>query len=186
MDWSRLIQIHEKHPSQDNGSRTWIYFCKQPERRKDMHGTNIKGHSHPTTQAVMDSSTGDRFVDDNICQSHSRAIDMRFYWVRDRVRQGQFLVYCMVGEHNLADYFTKHHSTSHNWAQRSTYLVPTADTSKYECYMSTNDMRGCVEYLPTRGNRQRKEKVSLLPGKKMDNRWTETNMPNRQTRHRQR
>ena len=29
---------------------------------------------------------------------------MKIYWVRDIVRQGKYLVYWMVGEHNLADY----------------------------------------------------------------------------------
>ena len=54
------------------------------------------------------------------------------------------MVYWMSEEHNLAYYFTKHYPTSHHWAQRSTYLVPTADASKYACYMSPNDLRGFV------------------------------------------
>ena len=67
------------------------------------------GHSQPPTPAVTDSSTIDVFFNANICQRRSRAIDLRFYWVREKVRQGKFLVYWMAGEHNLADYFTKHH-----------------------------------------------------------------------------
>jgi hypothetical protein len=34
----------------------------------------------------------------------SKAIDMRFYWIQDRVKQGQFLVHWRRGADNLADY----------------------------------------------------------------------------------
>ena len=43
------------------------------------------GHAQPPTQAVMESATEDGFVNDNIRQRRSRAIDMQFYWVRYRV-----------------------------------------------------------------------------------------------------
>ena len=51
------------------------------------------GHAQPPTPAVTYSATGDRIVNDNICQRSSRAIVMRFYRVRDRVRQGKYLMY---------------------------------------------------------------------------------------------
>jgi hypothetical protein len=35
---------------------------------------------------------------------------MRFYWVKDHISQGQFLVHWRRGTDNLADYFTKHHA----------------------------------------------------------------------------
>ena len=71
-------------------------------------------HAQPPTPSVTDSTTGEVFVNNNIRQRCSRAIDMRFYWVRDRVRQGKFMVYWMAIEHNLAEYFTNHHPTSHH------------------------------------------------------------------------
>ena len=91
------------------------------------------GYNQPPTPLVTDSATRDVFSNDKIRQRRSRSIDMRFYWVRDRVRQRQFLVYLMTGEHNLADYCTKHHSTSHRQSQRIIYLVPTSDAIKYAC-----------------------------------------------------
>ena len=132
------------------------------------------GHAQPTTLAVAYSATGNGFVNYNIHQRCSRAIDMRFYWVRDRVRQGQFLVYWMAGEKNLAGYFTKNHPIIHHQAQQSIYLVPTADARNYECYMSHIDLQGCVEYLLTQGNGQRTDTVSLLREKETDNGRTET------------
>ena len=32
---------------------------------------------------------------------------MKFHWIRDRIRQGQFLVMWRKGADNLADFFTK-------------------------------------------------------------------------------
>jgi hypothetical protein len=40
-------------------------------------------------------------------------MDMRFYSIKYRVRQGQFKTYWGPGSRNLADYFTKHHSPAH-------------------------------------------------------------------------
>ena len=37
----------------------------------------------------------------------SKSIDLRLDWVRDRVRQGQFLVDHIPGKQLLADFFTK-------------------------------------------------------------------------------
>ena len=41
----------------------------------------------------VDNSTAKGFADRTIRQKHSKAIDMHFYWVQDRVRQRQFLIY---------------------------------------------------------------------------------------------
>ena len=67
---------------------------------------------------------------------------MRFYWVRERVRQGNFLMYWMAGEHNLAEYFTKHQPTSHHRSQHSIYLLAKADAINYACYMSPIELQG--------------------------------------------
>jgi hypothetical protein len=49
-------------------------------------------------------------------------MDMRFYWVQDRVKLGDFAVHWLKGEQNLADYFTKHHPPSHHIKMRPIYL----------------------------------------------------------------
>ena len=64
------------------------------------------------------------------------AMDMRYYWVRDRVRQGQFHIYWGRGKDNLADYFTKHHPASHHRAVRPLYLHDPDNPSV---------VRGCVD-----------------------------------------
>ena len=37
----------------------------------------------------------------------SKAIDMRFHWIRDRVRQNQFYLVYIPTKENIADYMTK-------------------------------------------------------------------------------
>jgi hypothetical protein len=76
----------------------------------------------PTTPIQVDNSCAHGIINDTVKQRRSKAIDMRFYWVRDRVRQGQFRVHWQPGSSNMADYFTKHHSPKHHRQMRSTYL----------------------------------------------------------------
>jgi hypothetical protein len=47
---------------------------------------------------------------------------MCFYWIKDRVKQGQFNVYWGPVYQNLADYFTKHHSLAHHKILREIYI----------------------------------------------------------------
>ena len=109
-------------------------------------------HHQPPTTVVIDIATRDGFVNNNTRKWKSRAIDMLFYWVRDRVRQGHYLVYWERGKDNLTDYFTKHHPTKHHRPIRGTYLVPTADSSKHACYQVPIDIRGCVKSPTSPGN----------------------------------
>lgn len=53
----------------------------------------------------------------------SRSIDMRFFWLRGRVEQGQFKVMWHGREQNIADYFTKDLSTKEFTSMRA-FIVP--------------------------------------------------------------
>jgi hypothetical protein len=44
---------------------------------------------------------------DTVKPKRTKSIDMRFHWLRDRVRQGQFRLVWRKGIYNLADFFTK-------------------------------------------------------------------------------
>jgi hypothetical protein len=52
----------------------------------------------------------------------SKAMDMRFYWVQDRVEQGQLAVKWARGTTNHGNYLTKHHPPSHHTQVRPIYL----------------------------------------------------------------
>jgi hypothetical protein len=80
------------------------------------------GHPQPPTPLKTDNTTAEGLANDSVQQKRSKAIDMRFYWIRDRVRQKQFHVYWRKAEFNRADYFTKHHATKHHHNMRHKYL----------------------------------------------------------------
>jgi hypothetical protein len=93
------------------------------------------GHPQPPTVIVTDNTTAAGIANDSVKQKRSKAIDMRFYWIRDRVRQGQFYVHWRRGATNKADYFSKHHPAAHHRAIRSTYLYSPDDAAQnyFDC-----------------------------------------------------
>lgn len=81
------------------------------------------GHPQPPTPLQTDNSTAHGIINDTVKQRRSKAIDMRFYWLRDRtLEQKQFQVYWKPGKGNLADYVTKHHPASHHINMRPYYI----------------------------------------------------------------
>ena len=80
------------------------------------------GHLQPTTPTQVEKPTAEDFSNDTIKQKRSKAIDMRFYWIRYRTSQGQFLIYWQPGITNLGDYHTKHYSRAHHQLMWPTYL----------------------------------------------------------------
>jgi hypothetical protein len=80
------------------------------------------GHQQPATPIQADNACAVGLANDTVKQKRSKAIDMRFYWVRDRVKQGQFVIYWKKGGDNDADYFTKHHPPAHHRRMRSKFL----------------------------------------------------------------
>jgi hypothetical protein len=80
------------------------------------------GHPQPTTPIQVDNSCAAGIANDTVKQRRSKAIDMRFYWLKDRECQGQFHIHWRSGKENLADYQTKHFSAAHHRRMRPTYL----------------------------------------------------------------
>jgi hypothetical protein len=80
------------------------------------------GFPQGPTPIQTDNSTACGIANDTVKQRRSKAMDMRYYWIRDRVLQNQFHIYWAQGSDNLADYFTKHHPASHHRAVRPFYL----------------------------------------------------------------
>ena len=65
------------------------------------------GYVQPPTPIQLDNACATGLANDTIKAKKSKSIDMRFHWVRDRVKQGQFYVFWKPGKENLADFFTK-------------------------------------------------------------------------------
>jgi hypothetical protein len=93
------------------------------------------GHPQEATPIETDNSTANGIATDTVKQKRSKEVDMRFYWIRDRVRPGQFHVYWGKGSRNRADYFSKHHPTSHHRQLRPVYLYSPDNPNKnnFDC-----------------------------------------------------
>jgi hypothetical protein len=97
------------------------------------------GHTHPPTPLRTDNSTAFGILNETIKQKRSKAMDMRYHWLTNRVRQKQFDVYWRPGRENLGDYNTKHHSAQHHKDMRGLILHQAN---------SLQVLRGCVKLLP--------------------------------------
>jgi hypothetical protein len=98
------------------------------------------GHPQPLTGTPLetDNSTAHDILKAQVRMKGSKAFDMRYYWLKDRIFQKQFNLYWVPGKQDRADYFTKHHPPSHHKPMRYQYLQrPQINTVK-------SHMRGCV------------------------------------------
>ena len=129
-----------------------VYLAAQ--RAVPMRLAAIKlGHPQPENGSPLytDNSTAAGILKSEMRQKLSKAFDMRFYWVRDRIDQNQFKLIWRKGKLNMADYFTKHHSPAHHKHLRPIYLhTPN----------SPRDLQGCVKLL-TAPTAQLKSPVKL-------------------------
>ena len=69
-----------------------------------------------------DNSTADVIMNITVKQKQSKSMDMRFYWLQDRVKQRQFRVFWAPGKINLADYQSKVQPTNVHGAVRPIHL----------------------------------------------------------------
>ena len=79
-------------------------------------------HPQPPTPVQVYNSTALGIATGTIKQRKSKAIDMWFYWIRDRRNQDQFNIYWKPGSTNRGDYFTKHFPPAHHTIVRPNYL----------------------------------------------------------------
>jgi hypothetical protein len=88
-----------------------------------IHTTLIEmGHNQEATPIQTENACTTGVVKETVKQRRSKSINMHFYWIRDRIKQGQFIIHWHKGTDNLADNFTKHHSPAHHKHIRSNYL----------------------------------------------------------------
>jgi hypothetical protein len=97
--------------------------------------------NHPQLATPMrtDNSTADGIMNKTVKQKQSKSMDMRFYWLQDRVEQGQFKNFWAPGKINLADYHSKVQPTTVHRALRPIYL--------YEEGKSPSTLQGCDKIL---------------------------------------
>jgi hypothetical protein len=102
-----------------------------------MQQTLIKlGHPQPRTPMQTDNATAHTLLINKILPKALKAMDMHFHWLRCRDAQGQFRYYWRPGTQNLADYFTKHHPTTHHKRVRPTILTAVNDPEYRKLFLT--------------------------------------------------
>jgi hypothetical protein len=71
------------------------------------------GHPQPRTPIQTNNTTAEGVINIKIQPKCTKAMVMRFHWLRNREAQRQIKIIWRLGKTNLADYFTKHHPPTH-------------------------------------------------------------------------
>jgi hypothetical protein len=98
------------------------------------------GHKQPLTGAPLetDNSTAEGILKAQVRVKRSKAFDMRHHWLKDCIARKQFNLCWAPGKANRADYFSKHHPSSHHKIMRPQHL------QRPQGNALTTHMRGCV------------------------------------------
>jgi hypothetical protein len=82
------------------------------------------GFPQPPTPIYCDNECAVGLSNDTIRPKKSKSMDMRFDWVKDRVKQRQFDVSFIPGKLNLSDFFTKALPVHEHIALAPIYATP--------------------------------------------------------------
>lgn len=88
------------------------------------------GHPQPRTPIQTDNATAEGVINNTVQPKRTKAMDMRFHWLRDREAQKQFRFYWRAGTKNYGDYWTKHHPPAHHRDFRPEILTPASILNK--------------------------------------------------------
>eukprot|EP00804_Cyclotella_cryptica_P000181 CCRYP_017464-RA/>CCRYP_017464-RA protein AED:0.35 eAED:0.34 QI:0/0/0/1/0/0/3/0/357 len=127
--------------------RTRCTVHQRTETIPQRHLLNELGHPQPPTPIQIDNSTALGVVTNIIQPKRTKAMDMRFHWLRCRENQKQFRTYWRAGTTNLADYVMKHHHAIHHQAVRHIYL--TTPTKLLDLQHKAHNILKVATTLPT-------------------------------------
>ena len=65
------------------------------------------GYPQQPTTILVDNTVAEGLAKDTINAKRSKSMDVRFFWLRDRVKRLQFLMQHLKGRWNISDFFTK-------------------------------------------------------------------------------
>jgi hypothetical protein len=80
------------------------------------------GHPQPRTPIHCDNATAVGNANNTVKRQRSRSMEMRYFWVCDKVAQDAYNIKWHPGQENLANYQSKHHTGAHHQAVRPWYL----------------------------------------------------------------
>ena len=108
-----------------------------------IHALTEMGHTQPPTPIQTDNSTAAGLANDTVQQRKSKAMEMRYFWIVDKVDENVFNVYWNQGKTNRADYYSKQHPTKVHRDIRPTLMVTYENnhTNYYENIRQQEEMK---------------------------------------------
>ena len=95
--------------------------------REAVHIRNILeelGHRQPRTPIQTDNKAAEAVANKKVMPKRTKAMDMRFHWLRCKSAQNMFRIFWRPGTGNRGDYPSKHHLGSHHRNVRPELLTP--------------------------------------------------------------
>ena len=105
------------------------------------------GHIQPKTPVHCDNATAIGIANNTVKRQQARAMEMRFFWVGDKVAQDMYDLTWHPGQENLADYQSKHHAGSHHVKVRPYYIHMDNSPRLLPRAMRPSTLKGCVGTL---------------------------------------
>ena len=108
----------------------------------------LKEVNHPqgATPLWFDNLVATGILTDTVTQRRSKAMDMRFYWLKDRASQDQYHIHWKSGDKNLADYYTKHHPPAHHQNVQPTNVLNSLSIQPIAALRARQvALQGCVK-----------------------------------------
>jgi hypothetical protein len=85
------------------------------------------GHTQQPVRIYADNKPAISVATNKAKQKRSKAVDMRFNWIKDRTAQGHFDIIWDKGSTNVADFVTKAHPTKHFQIVRKQFVTDYTD-----------------------------------------------------------
>lgn len=120
------------------------------------------GHPQPPTPIRWDNTTTESFINGTIIPKRSKAMDMIFWWLRNKNLTKKLKIYWKPVKVNRAYYYSKHHSGAYHLRRRKYYVANATTENKilqnnkitreYKSSTSHSDgkicyLRGCVNIV---------------------------------------
>jgi hypothetical protein len=104
------------------------------------------GHPQGPVTIYADNKPAINVANGNAKQKRSKAIDMRFNWIKDRIKNKEFNILWDKGSKNLADFVTKAHPTKHFLNVRKLFVKDTKDNDRPTSHQHRQEERR-LKYL---------------------------------------
>ena len=98
-------------------------FCRRETEIGALFHSCKVAHIQEPIQIKTDNATASAFCNSTLKQKRSKTWNMRWYWLKDRVKQGHIIIYWDKSSNNLVDYHTKYFPQSYHTNIHPKYIL---------------------------------------------------------------